>query len=116
MEAQNRNQIKNKNKIYIRSVQKTSGLVSIHLPPRTPIKITNRSNHKDPTSISQRGRTDRNKTQNRDQFRCGSASMFSVVSPANEHGDASPHDVEPCSLFLHQPCTLSRKRAPPVRR
>jgi hypothetical protein len=41
-------------------------------------------------------------------------SRIAIVSPADEHGDAAPHDVEPCPLLLHKPSALSCERTPSV--
>lgn len=37
-----------------------------------------------------------------------------MISPANKHNDASPHDVEASSLFLHQSPTFPRETVLPL--
>ncbi|QCE01238.1 hypothetical protein DEO72_LG7g2533 [Vigna unguiculata] len=43
------------------------------------------------------------------------SSGIAVVTPAYEHCDAAPHDVEARPLLLDEPGTLARKRAPSLR-
>lgn len=43
------------------------------------------------------------------------ASRIGVIVPADEHGDASSHDVESSPLLFDQSSALSCKRAPSVR-
>ncbi|KAK3422495.1 hypothetical protein EUGRSUZ_G02945 [Eucalyptus grandis] len=39
-----------------------------------------------------------------------------VLAPAEEHGDAAPHDVEPRPLLAHQPRAPPGEGAPSLRR
>ncbi|GFY82169.1 RING/U-box superfamily protein [Actinidia rufa] len=45
------------------------------------------------------------------KFKIGSESA--AVTPADENGDVSPHDIEPCPLFLDKPSALASERTTP---
>uniref|UniRef100_A0A1J3HQM2 Uncharacterized protein n=1 Tax=Noccaea caerulescens TaxID=107243 RepID=A0A1J3HQM2_NOCCA len=44
----------------------------------------------------------------------GLGAIIMIISPANKHNDASPHDVKASSLFSHQSPTLPRETVFPM--